>query len=107
MNKPRGPLTLLKSSRKLRWLVAVVFSLPVLYVASFGPACRCVDARKNVRRLADFYAPLLRGVDRLPVALRGHARHALLWYGGATAVDVTLHRRAEDMVRNYWCFPAL
>jgi hypothetical protein len=49
MTKPRGPLTLLRSSRKFRWLVAIAVSLPVLYVASFGPACwvtsRCsIDA---------------------------------------------------------------
>jgi len=44
MNEPerkrRGPITLFCESRRFRWgVIAVVLLLPVLYVASFGPAC--------------------------------------------------------------------
>lgn len=39
MNKPRGPLTLLMTSRSFRRWTAVTTLLPVLYVASVGPIC--------------------------------------------------------------------
>ena len=39
-NKRRGPITLLMMSRRLRWWTfGVLVALPILYVASFGPAC--------------------------------------------------------------------
>jgi len=37
--KWRGPLTLLAESRRFRCAIFVALAIPVLYVASFGPAC--------------------------------------------------------------------
>src|SRR5204863_3534481 len=37
--KRRGPLTLLLTSRRCRRWAAAVLALPILYLASFGPAC--------------------------------------------------------------------
>ncbi len=40
MGAPRGPLTLLLTSRRFRrWLLVVVAGVPTVYLASFGPAC--------------------------------------------------------------------
>jgi hypothetical protein len=37
--KRRGPITLFCESRTFRWAVVALIAPPVLYVASFGPAC--------------------------------------------------------------------
>lgn len=40
MDKTRGPLMLLASSRKFRrWTAGLLIGVPLIYVASFGPAC--------------------------------------------------------------------
>jgi hypothetical protein len=41
--KRRGPITLLCESRRFRWAVVALIAPPVLYVASFGPACWLTD----------------------------------------------------------------
>ena len=38
-HKRRGPITLFCESRTFRWAVVALIAPPVLYVASFGPAC--------------------------------------------------------------------
>src|SRR5438477_12997376 len=55
MDKPR---------RTWPWIVAVLIGVPVLYVASFGPACWIADraAWPSQDALAKIYAPLLRPI---------------------------------------------
>jgi hypothetical protein len=55
------------------WVVSLLVGLPVLYVASFGPACWLVDTgRLAARPAAKFYKPLL-SID---------AYGATNWYAG-------------------------
>ena len=52
---------------------AVAIALPVLYVASFGPACWLVrDSRSRIvfGMNADFYTPLIRAANLAPSPLR-------------------------------------
>jgi hypothetical protein len=80
-------LTVRIVNRRERWAkwTAVLVGLPVLYVASFGPACWCVFAVQEdwaTRTAAYCYWPLTRSVWALnksdyPIELL--IRYALLW----------------------------
>ena len=61
------------------WIVALLISLPVLYVASFGPACWLVErGLLPVRGTALGYKPVLAAAYRArPAAVQ----RALQWYG--------------------------
>jgi hypothetical protein len=58
--KRRGPITLFCESRRFRWsVVALNVLLPVLYIASFGPAC-WINLRtgRGGRDIGAFYRPI-------------------------------------------------
>lgn len=60
-SKRRGPLTWLATNRKARWwTIAVLYGAPVLYVLSFGPACRIASHLGAESLLATAYQPLMR-----------------------------------------------
>lgn len=54
----RGPLTLLATSRKARRWAVVATAVPLLYVASFGPACWITARYVPTRRLHVAYRPV-------------------------------------------------
>jgi hypothetical protein len=61
------------------WIVALLIGLPVVYVASFGPACKLV--RRDVLRggdVAHFYRPIVENASTGPAWLRQAAE----WYSG-------------------------
>ena len=56
------------------WIVALLIGLPVLYVASFGPAC-WIYGRTESHRLPSVFRPLNRAFDRdSPI------RKPMLWF---------------------------
>ena|SRR5579872_2032831 len=57
--KRRGPITLLCESRRFRWAMTALVVMPVLYVASFGPAC-WINLRTGGggRAIGMFYRPI-------------------------------------------------
>ena len=60
------------------WIVALLIGLPILYVASFGPACWLTN-RSAIPRgpVAILYGPLVdRGIEN-----RSGIERFLLWYG--------------------------
>jgi hypothetical protein len=66
-------------------IVATVVLLPVLYVASFGPACWSVSRARFGVGMVDFiYQPMLRVTWQ-----RGRFRRALQWYVTVGAADDT------------------
>jgi len=63
------------------WIAALLVGLPVLYVASVGPACWLVDRRVLPMKTAVVYEPVLHIVPQF-----------LWWYltiGGTTSADET------------------
>jgi hypothetical protein len=66
--KRRGPLLWLAESRRGRWIVASAMTLPVLYVASFGPACWISSHHSagNGEVVTAVYKPILRLYVRGP-----------------------------------------
>src|SRR5262249_13852434 len=68
--KRRGPLTWLATSRKARWALGLLVTLPVLYVASFGVACRIaaepLRSRKPPKAWLCIYDQLFWTAMRLP-----------------------------------------
>ena len=61
------------------WIAALLIGLPVLYVASFGLACRLV--RRDVLRgddVAHFYRPIVEYASTGPAWIRRAAE----WYSG-------------------------
>jgi hypothetical protein len=69
--KRRGPITLFFESRRFRWAIALLVLLPVLYVASFGPASWL--ARNDIVSLElawRVYRPLAPVIARCPERLR-------------------------------------
>jgi len=62
MDKPRGRLMLLRTSRRFRQCVVVLLGAAVLYVVSFGPACwwfatPTIPGRPFDRDVGDRFAP--------------------------------------------------
>jgi hypothetical protein len=63
------------------WIVALLLGLPVLYVASFGPACWIAHRTQNqyvIQAKDTVYLPLL--LIMLIDDDRGPIRQFLLWY---------------------------
>jgi hypothetical protein len=58
------------------WIVALLIGLPVLYVASFGPACWLAD--RQIFSCVEIYRPLAKLAARCP----GPVRDAYDWYAG-------------------------
>ena len=58
------------------WAVVLPIWLPVLYAASFGPACWLAD--REIIPSVEFYRPLARIAARNP----GQMRDACYWYAG-------------------------
>lgn len=95
MDKPRGPLTLLMASRRLRLLTAFVVLLPALYVLSFGPVCRTHGAVDCDFQIA-VYAPLIRVVNSTGWQWPGEA---LCRYGGDSGRFIWLVVSIADTIR--------
>ena len=77
MNQParkrRGPITLLYESRRFRrTIILSAVLLPVLYVASFGPACWLAnsDYHRWLHPVAYAYHPFVAAVNLLPPVVR-------------------------------------
>ena len=65
-----------RRERWAKWVLAAVVGLPVLYVASFGPACWLSDHEALPYGLADsFYGPLM------SFSVYTNCNRALEWYG--------------------------
>jgi len=58
------------------WAVALLIGIPLLYVASFGPACWLAD--REIIPSVEFYRPLAQIVAKSP----GPVRDAYCWYAG-------------------------
>jgi|SRR5579863_7731078 len=68
-----------RRERWAKWMLAVNIGTPVLYLASFGPACRLVRHEQlSARTAAHAYRPLLSGSKSGPDWLLC----AVMWYGG-------------------------
>ena len=81
------------------WIIVVLLGLPVLYVASFGPACWLVRHRWISRSTAAHaYRPIIKYTRFTPA----WAKHAIVWYGGRddyyghTFVDLGVRLLAES-----------
>lgn len=78
-----------RRERWAKWTLAAVLSLPVLYVASFGPACwissKMLDIEDDsdieAKTVSVLYRPLLR------LALRGNFSDALISYARLYSSD--------------------
>jgi hypothetical protein len=89
--KPRGPIMLLLTSRMFRLCAAVVIALPLLYVASFGPACRATQwtDQDAFDRLLTVYSPILHLSRYSP-----WMQKALTGFGGETGeIAIAIHER--------------
>lgn len=84
----RGPLLYLVTRPRQASLFIIL--APVLYIVSYGPACRFVypDDWANIRRLAAFYTPLFWAIEFLPEINRGWAMGELWSYGGDSGYRV-------------------
>jgi hypothetical protein len=59
------------------WIVALLIGLPVLYVASFGPACWfCARTQCGNRFVGTAYQPIISAMIFNTLKLR----HPILWY---------------------------
>lgn len=59
------------------WIVALLVGLPVLYVASFGPACWLVGQKIiEPERVATYFSPVISLLDTSKTACR--SMHSLL-----------------------------
>lgn len=98
MDKPptkrRGPLLWLANRSRRVWIVAALIGVPVLYLASFGPACWLVRRRTvRVQDFFTFYEPLLEiaefdGYPALGTRVWGpYLARGLEWYGARCASD--------------------
>ena len=84
MDKPRGPLTLLATSRSLRRWTAVGAMLPLLYLASFGPACWTVSQLHLTPAIINTgYRPVLLALDEIPKP----AVEFVIWYSKLGITD--------------------
>ena len=73
------------------WIVALLIGLPVLYVASFGPACWVVTGGGlRTEWTLRLYRPLIRNAHRSPIR-----QYALLW--GVDGEDVRILNVALDL----------
>lgn len=94
--KLRGPITLFLSHSGVRSFVVIMTGVLVLYVASFGPVCRCLPRDKETcRTLAEVYYPLTSffiWCQSVPM------ERALRWYGGETGAVVYSYANWEAVV---------
>jgi len=73
-----------RKKRVWPWIVALVISLPVVYVASFGPGCWIAGRIPGMsQRLLVIYRPLDRAAWDLPDSVS----ESLDWYGGLFLPD--------------------
>lgn len=65
MDKARGPLTLLTTSRRFRKWAAVIMALVALYMLSFGPACWISSGTgAGLNLIPVVYRPILMAISR-------------------------------------------
>src|SRR5690349_10557717 len=77
--KWRGPITLLSESRRFRLAVVLALVAPILYVASFGPACwLCAIKVFPLVPVGWFYLPLVYRAWHV-----GFGTDFLYWYATA------------------------
>jgi len=77
------------------WIVALLIGLPVLYVASFGPACWLMHRGVVTRRTSGWlFAPVERTMIRGPEWVSS----SLFWY---STLDMTVDQR--DVRRDWLC----
>lgn len=83
-----------RRERWVKWMAVAVLSFPVLYVASFGPACWWLSnisalphgGMRAHRRVPAFYHPISWAARRGPTALRG----IISWYATLGLGDETM-----------------
>jgi hypothetical protein len=83
-----------RRERWAKWTLGVTLSLPVLYVASFGPACWWFSSVSQLpignlaafRRVSVFYRPIGWTTQRLPVPVA----RAVGWYATFGLKDETV-----------------
>lgn len=64
-----------RRERWAKWMLAAVVGVPVLYVASFGPACAMIDCQQlELRTAQDIYRPLESAPDWMHGGLAKYAR---------------------------------
>ena len=97
--KRRGPITLLMTSRRFRLAVGVLIAIPVLYVASFGPAC-WISSRTGTGSgaVSVVYQPMLR------LCMRDtYFAAASWWYASIGTKDgIYTARDAERRIHVQW-----
>jgi hypothetical protein len=65
-----------RRERWAKWMLSATLALPVLYVASFGPAARCATSQLiRVDTFVDLYWPIIRLSEKSDVVKR-----LLNWY---------------------------
>src|SRR5437899_226915 len=80
--KRRGPITLLRESRRFRFLVMLATCLAVLYVASFGPAYWWQHSSES-RIITVVYAPLVETAWHFPTFVMD----GMWWYATCAVSD--------------------
>jgi len=83
--KQRGPITLFCENRRIRLAVSLIALLPVVYLASFGPA-GWISSRfdRGADLVSAMYQPIVWVRDHTPL---GGFRSALDWYSELAAAD--------------------
>lgn len=93
-------MTLFAESRRFRRTVILLLCQPVLYVASFGPACWLADRQLLPHGLAEsIYLPLA------IACANGGCSEPLYWYG--TLVESPLREPDIDRAGTIVCFGPL
>lgn len=79
--KRRGPIGLLRTSRRARWLLAIVIAGPILYLLSLGPVTWLTSRgfepvwAIEMQLVDSFYSPIRAACEHFPPL-----RQALNWY---------------------------
>ncbi len=78
------------------WIVALLIGLPVLYVASFGPACWSMQVKTSwMPTIAVVYSPVIRIAATAPPWAQRFAD----WYSGGRLKMLTKELRFMDRSR--------
>lgn len=89
--KRRGPITLFRESRRFRRAVVAMVAPPILYVASFGPACWISS---HTGRGADIVSIVFQPVFSV-------------WWNGPKPFDGLIARYATAFAARRWTIAAL